>query len=219
MDRYSHRGIRVSAVLVLACLGAVLLAGCSGGGGGGENPPPSVSPPPPPVSSTGEFSVAVPSSLLTYIQPTSVVRADLRVDNGTPANLTVDLNSKTVSGQVGDLALGTHSFELTFYLDAGSTKIQIARSTAQVQVVAAGKFLVTFGPYIYFDSDGDGFTNLAELASGTAWNSPDDKPKADFPRSSANYVLSDTLGIEPASASSVVAGSATGGRYTDSAVY
>jgi hypothetical protein len=72
--------------------------------------------------------------------------------------------------------------------------VKVAETTQTVFVGVGTDTPVIFGLPVYFDDDGDGFTNLAELESGKNPNDPTDRPPAEFVRSSRNYVMADVVG-------------------------
>lgn len=117
--------------------------------------------------------------------------AEVVVDGGSPTALDVDLDNKKVSGTIEDLSEGDHTFVVNYYIN----NVLVA-SGEQTAFIQAGTNTTVAIPSIrYPDSDGDGFTNLAELESGTDPLLASSRPPSEFPRFSKNYVLFDVAGL------------------------
>ena len=141
--------------------------------------------------STETFSASIPARIPTYLL--SDLTAEVRVDGGPAISLTVDTANGRVQGTITDLAPGAHTVEIYFYVSG----VLVATGSTTATVVSGQATQVSFDMFYYPDEDGDGWTNLAELEVGTAWNDAASRPPSEIPRSSANYVLSDVVGISP----------------------
>jgi len=166
------------------------------------------------------FSAPLPTELARHLVTGSVLSAQVIIDKGSASQKIIDLNvdvaGNKVSGTIGDLKAGTHSFDIVYYISSGGTKVEVASSTKNIVVAAGTTTPVTFAPsdLRYIDTDRDGFTNLTELESGTGWNDASLRPKAELPRSSSNYVLSDTMGVSPTDGKTTVVGESKSADYT-----
>ncbi|MFY9268745.1 MAG: hypothetical protein WAO55_03230 [Candidatus Manganitrophaceae bacterium] len=184
-----YRPYFIPALLFLGIL-SLTLPGCGpsaespGGGPAGEG-----------FGSPENFSVPLPARLQKHL--TSNLTAEVIVDGGGPIPLTVDIPGKRVTGTLGNLAPGNHTFEIRYAMNG----IPVATGAASATITAGQNTAVTITSLRYPDSDGDGFTNLAELEifgfTSVAWNDRNSRPAAEIPRSSANYVMTDVIGTSP----------------------
>lgn len=131
---------------------------------------------------------------LTGLCATGAVTATLSIDGGAPQTIAVDCQTSVISGQIADLNGGTHRFHVDLYQDG----VWVVRRSADAELRADRTVTLNFGPPSYVDSDGDGYSNLAELAAfgqySNAWLNADLRPLAETPRYSAGYVMSDAVG-------------------------
>ena len=174
---------RFSSRLLLSVVLA-LVVGC---GSGSPSTTPTTTGP-----SGEDFSTAIPLLLQSHTVAGSpnVLSATVSVDGGAPTALTVNLTAKTVSGQIDNLSAGTHAFVITYAVNG----VTVATASGSADIVAGATRPVAFGVPRYFDEDHDGFTNLAEIEIGTNPRLATDRPKAEIPRFSQKYVLSDVAG-------------------------
>ena len=105
------------------------------------------------------------------------LHAFMSVDNGTRQELNIDLNSQTVSGSVGGITPGNHTFllQIIFIYDTG-TEVTLAHASSTMEVTAGSNNLA-FSATDYvtsYDSDGDGVSNLTEINTGTNPTDPVD---------------------------------------------
>ena len=175
------------------------------------------------IKSAENFSAPIPLALSRHLVTGDKLSAKLIIDKGTSTEKTVTLKvesaSNKISGTVDDLTAGTHTFDIVYYIDSGGTLVEVATARQSVPVAAGPKTSptpVTFAAsdLRYTDSDGDGLTNLAELEIGTKFNDAADRPKTELLRSSQNYVLSDTMGINPTEGKTTVVGGSKSANYT-----
>jgi hypothetical protein len=147
------------------------------------------------AGSSENFSTPLSVRLQKHL--TSNLTAEVIVDGGAPIPLTIDIAGKRVIGPVGDLSPGNHIFEIRYAING----VLVASGTASAVISAGQNTIVTITSLRYPDSDGDGFTNLAELEifgfTSVAWNDPNTRPLAEIPRFSANYVMTDAIGTSP----------------------
>lgn len=175
------------------------------------------------IKSAENFSAPIPLALSRHLVTGDKLSAKLIIDKGTgtekTVTLTVDSAGNKISGTVDNLKAGTHTFDIVYYIDSGGTLVEVAAATQRVPVAAGPKTSptpVTFAAsdLRYTDSDGDGLTNLAELEIGTKYNDAADRPKTELLRSSQNYVLSDTMGVNPTEGKTTVVGESKSANYT-----
>lgn len=123
----------------------------------------------------------------------------------------------TVSVTVPGIPAGWRTFTVTYYANG----VILARATTGAEVIAGQTITVSFLPQDLdrnFDSDGDGWVNLAELLWGTEPLSAASVPGGERPPStvvaggglgqSASYRLEDTIG------KAIEGGESSGGAYT-----
>jgi hypothetical protein len=195
---------------------ALAVAGCSDAAN--KSKPQDQTPQTPQVQiGSGTIDIPFPPSLSAYSNPNATVVAELRIDNGAPITLAVDMQNKKVTGQTGDIPQGGRTFEITFFVAQGQNKVPIARSVVTVEV-GGTVVAINFGSYTYPDSDGDGYTNLVELVQNTAWYDASSKPKLEYPRTSTDYVLFDTPVRDPLDGGNTTVGSAQSAAYVDTAL-
>lgn len=122
------------------------------------------------------------------------VTATLSVDGVLGDSLTVDCAANRLNHSLTGLSPGLHAFNIEVLLD----NILIYRVGTQATLVAGGKHSLSFSNPQFVDSDGDGFSNLAEVIAfgrySGAWLDASIRPAADLPRFSKNYLLTDQLG-------------------------
>lgn len=154
------------------------------------------------------FSAPLPGRLQKQFNGT--LTAQIVVDGGAPVGLTVDLAGNTVTGQINDLSPGNHTFVINYFLSG----VIVATASTTGTITAGGTTPIAFASnsIIYPDTDGDGFTNLAEIESNTLPNDPNSRPPGEGPRHSTNYVMADIMGISP------VVGDATSTAYKTTSV-
>lgn len=122
------------------------------------------------------------------------VSAQLSVDSALPIGITVDCTTNRIEYSATNLAAGPHTFTVELFLYG----VLIHRLTAQADLVMNSSLTLAFSSPLFIDSDGDGFSNLAELIAfgrySGAWLDASLRPPADLPRYSKNYVVTDQLG-------------------------
>jgi hypothetical protein len=138
------------------------------------------------------FSMPVPARLQKHLFNEMLANIVV-LDTGETFDLVIDHTNKTVSGTIRNIRSGPHTFELNFVI----RRIKVATSRTTATIVKGTTVLISFASLTYPDDDGDGFTNLAELEAGTDPNDAGSHPPAELPRSSANYVMTDVIGISP----------------------
>lgn len=182
MTEYKNKRFNGQVVqFVVVLLASLFLNSC------GEEVSPSsprTSPPP------DQFSAALPLPLQKIFNA-GTLKAELVVDGGAPIALSIEANR--VIGAVENLSAGNHTFTINYFLN----NIPVATATTTGTIIAGVTTPISFTTIRYLDSDGDGFTNLAELESGTDPNTSTSRPPAEMPRFSANYVMSDVVGTTP----------------------
>lgn len=122
------------------------------------------------------------------------VTASLSVDGVQGDNLTVDCAANQLNYSFSGIAAGPHTFDVEVSLDS----VLIYRVSAQATLLAGTAHTLSFGNPQFIDSDGDGFSNLAELIAfgrySGAWLNASLRPAADQPRFTKNYVVTDQMG-------------------------
>src|SRR3989338_8935066 len=166
------------------------------------------------TQSAENLSVPLPPELGRHLITDTKLTAQLIIDNDTakPIDLVVNTTNKSVAGNIDKVKGGTHTFEIIYYID--DVKVASVKTT---EVVAAGtNNVITFlqANISYFDDDRDGFTNLAELEMGTNYNDATSKKVYELPRSSTDYILTDTMGISPSDGKTTVVGQSKSSNYT-----
>jgi hypothetical protein len=189
-------------LLSLSVVLALVIVGC--GSGSTSNTPTTTGP------SGEDFSTAIPLLLQSHTVAGSpnVLSATVSVDGGTPTTLSVNLTTRTVSGQIDQLSAGTHTFVITYTITRANVSVNVATATTSATIAAGATTPVAFGVPRYFDDDTDGFTNLAEVEIGTNPNLASSRPASEIPRFSPKYVLSDVAG------GVLVGGSSSSTSYT-----
>ncbi len=188
----------------------ILVSGCSSGGGGNHVSPIT------PGGGDINFSSLLPSALVKYSGAGSKLSASVIADNKSPVDLSLDGAAGKVTGTIPDIPDGSHKFDVVYYLEDGAgKKVEVIRGNRTVVINAGSAVNLEFSPkdLSYQDTDGDGFTNLAELGSGTGWDDMNSRPVAEVPRSSPNYVLSDSADGSPEGKTTVV-GESSSADYT-----
>ncbi|MBI3610169.1 MAG: hypothetical protein HY204_05650 [Nitrospirae bacterium] len=144
------------------------------------------------IASGNDFSVPLPLRLQIIV--TGTLTAEIVVDGGTPAPLTVSATS--VTGTINNLSVGSHTFVINYFVNG----VIVATANTNATITAGGTTAITFASnaITYPDSDGDGFTNLAEVEIGTDWKNAASLPPGEGPRHSTNYAMNDVMGIPPA---------------------
>lgn len=171
------------------------------------------------TQSEENFSAPLPDGLGRHLITDTKLTAQLIIDNdiAKPVDLVVNTTTKSVTGNIDKVKGGTHTFEIIYYItnDSGN-KVQVASASTNAVVAAGTNTPITFpqSSIRYFDDDKDGFTNLAELEMGTKYDDASSKRVAELPRSSANYILSDTMGISPSDGKTTVVGQSKSSNYT-----
>ena len=196
MKRSSYNSRLTRMLLGIGAL--LLISGCaqgsdpSGGGTSGEN-----------------FTAPIPITALDHLCDGGDLTAVIIVDGGSPIPMAVDCAAGVVTGSVPDLTEGSHKFVIEYSING----ILVARAESTVDIVADQDNPVAFTPdsLEFPDDDGDGWTNLAEIKNGTDHLLASSRPAFELPRSSANYVLVDLVGISPA------VGVSTSTDYSESA--
>lgn len=188
----------------------VLVTGCGSGGGGNPVSPGT------PGGGAINFSSLIPAPLVKYLGAGSKLSASVIADNKAPLDLSVDGIAGEVAGIIPDIPDGSHEFEVIYYVEDGAgKKVEVMRGSRTVIATAGSAVNLEYGPkdLRYADTDSDGFTNLAELGSGTGWDDINSRPVAEIPRSSPNYVLSDSAAGSPEGKTTVV-GESSSANYT-----
>jgi len=119
--------------------------------------------------------------------PIADLRAFATLDGGARHDLAVDPITNTVSGEITDVAAGTHELLITYYVVRSQLETILATVTKSVSVSAGTSTTVTVADNDLernIDTDGDGFTNLAEVRSNT-----DPHDDADSPSSPPIYAV------------------------------
>jgi hypothetical protein len=146
----------------------------------------------PNASPAGSLSIPIPVHLQKHLFGEMAAEIFV-VDTGQTFPLAIDLANRNVSGSIQGVVAGEHTFELNFIIQG----IKVATARTVATIVADSSVAISFGSLTFPDNDGDGFTNLAELEAGTEVANAGSHPPAELPRSSANYVMSDLIGISP----------------------
>lgn len=164
-----------------------------------------------------DIALPLPSALeRLVVEDPQNLSVSVSID-GTPvaSSLEVDQTNRTFSLSLSDLTPGSRTLEVVFsYKDVEVVRV---RQDVTVEAGKTTQIQLTGADYQYIDTDGDGFTNLAELALGTTgneWNDPSARPPTETIRHSQNYVLKDTAGIVPLQGDTLVVGTATSSNYT-----
>lgn len=170
------------------------------------------------TKSEENFSALLPDGLGRHLITDTKLTAQLIIDNDTtkPVDLVVNTTNKSVTGDIKNVKGGTHTFEIIYYItDDTGNKVQVASASTNAVVAAGTNTPITFpqSSIRYFDDDKDGFTNLAELEMGTKYDDASSKRVAELPRSSTNYILSDTMGISPSDGKTTVVGQSKSSNY------
>ena len=177
---------------------AVLL-GCADAANNASTPAPTITPTPEPVAQI-QISIAVDEQ--QRLCGRGQVTASLLVDGVRGDNLTVDCAANQLNYKLSGTSAGLHSFNIEVSLDS----ILIYRVSTQATLVAGSSHTLSFSNPQFIDSDGDGFSNLAEVMTfgkfSGAWLDANIRPAADMPRFSKKYILTDQLGETFASGSS-----------------
>ena len=108
--------------------------------------------------------------------------AKVIVDGGKPSARTIDLQIDTqndrVQGTIPDLPVGSHTFEIQYFIDG--VLVATATVTANIQADVATPVPFDASSLVYPDTDGDGATNLNEVeifgSGSNAWNDAATKP-------------------------------------------
>lgn len=211
MTYYVKKGFSLDLLkFFCSILMITLVTGCGAGGGG--NP---VSP-----GTTGGGTINVlsglPAALVKYIGAGSKLSAQVIADSKAPVDLNVDGTAGKFTGTLDGIQDGSHEFEVIYYIEDGTgKKVEVMRGSRTVVTTAGSAVNIEYGPndLDYADTDGDGFTNLAELGSGTGWDDISSRPVTEIPKSSQNYVLSDSVAGSP-EGKSTVAGESSSANYT-----
>ena len=205
-----NSGLKISGLL----LGILILLFAIGCGSNTNKQTSETTPADTDAQSAENLSVPLPPTLQRHLITDTKLTAQLIIDNDTtkPTDLTVNTTNKTITGNIDKVKDGPHTFEIIYYID--DVKVASVKTT---EVVAAGtNNVITFlqANISYFDDDRDGFTNLAELEMGTKYDDASSKRVAELPRSSTNYILSDTMGISPSDGKTTVVGQSKSSNYT-----
>lgn len=175
------------------CLGlvCVVLVGCADAANQASKPAP-VLPTPEPVPAQIQISIAVDEQ--QRLCGRGQVTASLSIDGVRSDNLTVDCVTNLLNHSLTGIVPGLHTFNIEVSLDS----ILIYRVSAQATLVAGTALALSFSNPEFIDSDGDGFSNLAELMAfgryTRAWLDAGIRPAEDMPRFAKNYVVADHVG-------------------------
>lgn len=114
----------------------------------------------------GALSAPLPVVTQAVCDETEV---ELVVDGGAPQPLAIDCVTRTAGGTIHDLSPGAHIFTLNYYVRFGAGRLLVATASTNAVIRAGETIPVEFDPagFVYPDADGDGFTNLQEIKSGT----------------------------------------------------
>ena len=180
------------------------------------------------TQSAENFSAPLPTTLQRHLITGGKLYADLTIVYNKTGKVVVDkkqldIVGNTVTGKIDKLtadASYSYTFTIDYYITRDNgTKVKIATGSTKhfVEATPSDKpRKVKIDTINYFDDDKDGFTNLAELELGTYTNpgEPGIRPNAELPRSSTNYILSDTMGINPTEGKTTVVGESKSANYT-----
>ena len=111
-------------------------------------------------------TVSVASDTLVLNNGDSNIKATLDCPNGNSIAMAIDNSNHTASSGCSSLTPGNGQL-FTIYISFGSVNIELANATKTVDVVAGTNPALTFTNADFdtsLDSDGDGFTNLYEVA-------------------------------------------------------
>ena len=142
------------------------------------------------------------------------------VVDGTVHSLKVDSVTNTVSGTIERVPVGEHNLQVNYFVTLSEKPVVLCRFSTTVVVKAGQETPVTIPDEALdknFDEDKDGYTNLAEVRSGTNPLSNLDFPGGGSPiviagggitqtTTSQNYTIKQIVG-------SAVAGSASSASY------
>jgi hypothetical protein len=189
--------LRHSAAWIPALAAALILGGCSDAADKSSRPGPG----------TAHVEVDVALSEAARLCERGAVTAQLSVDEAKPVSVAVDCSEQRVAQRISDLAVGPHAFRLEVLWDG----VLIYSHTSEATLIVGSTHRLVFDAPRFADSDGDGFTNLAELLIfglfSNAWLDANLRPPEDLPRFSQHYLAADHTG------ESFVGGSAGSTHY------
>ncbi len=181
----------------------ILLAGCGGGDGGGGG------------GEQGEdplvgITAPVPELLIKKIASGVKVTANAELENGSVTQLTANTAGDSLQGDIFHNT-GQRGVKVTYFLDG----VKVAEVDTEVTVNADSSIIVVFERknLRYLDSDGDGFTTLAELERGTDYEDFDSHPKPTGQAASQSYTLEDAAWKNPSTGLNLVLGRASSRDY------
>jgi hypothetical protein len=148
------------------------------------------------------------------------LQAEAIIDENEPHSLTVDPLTNTISGTIPGVPVGMHDLQVRYFVSLSGNVVVLCTFSTQVDVVAGQSNPVTITDddlIRNIDDDYDGYTNLAEVRSGTDPLSPYDFPGGGSPivlagggivqkTSSQSYTIRQIVG-------SAVAGNASSANY------
>lgn len=173
-----------------------VLAACGGGSEDG-----------PPTPLLQDFSAPIPDQLTDRLLEEGEFSAEVSLDGANPVSLNRDTDSRQLTALLNALEPGTHTFSIQYFLNG----VLVAQGSGEAEAAAGVPLRVSYQAFRFPDSDGDGFSNLAELKilglRSLAWNDPARRPAAELPRVSKNYAVSDAAGLP------FLGGSSRGGPY------
>jgi len=181
-----------------ALLTVALLSACGGGTGSSQL-----------NVGTGKLVIDFPVSLSKHLTDEMELKAKISVDNGTPIDLVVDRQAKTVTGTIKGVEKGDHVLLVEYIIVENGAEISIATGTINITVGDFEILALVFHDFIYKDDDHDGITNIAELEFGTDWANATSKPESHGIHGSENYAVLDKPINE-----SIVIGTTTSTNYS-----
>lgn len=176
-----------------------VLVGCGGSSSDGEN---SISHSDNNLSVRFAISRAFVAPLITDLQ------ARVALSDGASSELNVNKDDNTVSGNLMDVQAGVYDLTITYYVIQSSVEVLLATVTKTVTVVAGASTQFSVNNTDLnrnLDDDGDGYTNLAEVRSGSSALDRSEMPPGEPPTlsvgtgsfgnvSSANFTIKSRLG-------------------------
>lgn len=158
---------------------------------------------------TGQLVIDFPASLSKHLTDEMELKAKISVDSGTPVDLVVDRQAKTVTGTIKGVEKGDHVLLVEYIIVENGAEISIATGTINISVGDFEILALVFHDFIYIDGDGDGITNIAELEFGTDLADATSKPESHGIHGSTNYAVLD----KPIN-SSIVVGTTSSANYS-----
>jgi len=150
-----HNILSVKFSQVVPVLLLVVLTACSQGGSSTT------------TTNNNNGGVALPFAATAIPNAKTDLHASLVCPNGSSVPMTIDTGANTLHGSCNNLSPGTHQY-FTINISYGVNNVQLASATSFLDIIQGtnASLVFTAGDYdTSFDDDGDGFTNLHEIAN------------------------------------------------------